>query len=134
MLRAAGVEIYIVIQLSVLVTVGKKFFPQLFIMSCPQTYKTSTYDYWGLGILADSKQIGVCTSIQIRCLLISFIKQHPVYLQILEAMGKDSGIPLQSLQVDGGMTANQLLMQLQTDLLGISVGKYHNTGSLALLY
>eukprot|EP00105_Crassostrea_gigas_P018280 XP_011436347.1 PREDICTED: glycerol kinase isoform X1 [Crassostrea gigas] len=36
-------------------------------------------------------------------------------------MGKDSGIPLQSLQVDGGMTANQLLMQLQTDLLGISV-------------
>lgn len=78
--------------------------------------------------------MGVCTSIQIRCLLISFIKQHPVYLQILEAMGKDSGIPLQSLQVDGGMTANQLLMQLQTDLLGISVGKYHNTGSLALLY
>ncbi|XP_011436344.3 glycerol kinase isoform X1 [Magallana gigas] len=41
--------------------------------------------------------------------------------EILEAMGKDSGIPLQSLQVDGGMTANQLLMQLQTDLLGISV-------------
>lgn len=66
-------------------------------------------------------------------MLIAFIKQHPVYLQILEAMGKDSGIPLQSLQVDGGMTANQLLMQLQTDLLGISVGKYHNTGSLALL-
>lgn len=56
-----------------------------------------------------------------------------MYFQILEAMGKDSGIPLQSLQVDGGMTANQLLMQLQTDLLGISVGKYHNTGSLSLL-
>lgn len=69
----------------------------------------------------------MCTIIQIRCLLIAFIKQHPVYLQILEAMGKDSGIPLQSLQVDGGMTANQLLMQLQTDLLGISVGKYHIT-------
>lgn len=38
-------------------------------------------------------------------------------------MAKDSGIPLHSLQVDGGMTANQLLMQLQADLLGINVGK-----------
>ncbi|XP_062576668.1 glycerol kinase-like isoform X1 [Saccostrea cucullata] len=41
--------------------------------------------------------------------------------EILEAMGEDSGIPLKSLQVDGGMTANQLLMQLQADLLGINV-------------
>ena len=38
-------------------------------------------------------------------------------------MYKDSGIPLQSVQVDGGMTANTLLMQLQADLLGIKVGE-----------
>ena len=35
----------------------------------------------------------------------------------------DCGIPLKSLQVDGGMTVNNLLMQLQADILGISVGK-----------
>ena len=44
--------------------------------------------------------------------------------QILEAMNEESGIPLKSLQVDGGMTANNLLMQLQADLMGINVGSY----------
>ena len=38
-------------------------------------------------------------------------------------MSKDSGIPINSLQVDGGMTANTLLMQLQADLTGIPVGR-----------
>ena len=37
-------------------------------------------------------------------------------------MNMDCGIPLTSLQVDGGMTINNLLMQLQADILGISVG------------
>lgn len=37
-------------------------------------------------------------------------------------MDADSGIPISSLQVDGGMTANNLLMQIQSDLLGIKVG------------
>lgn len=36
-------------------------------------------------------------------------------------MNMDCGIPLASLQVDGGMTVNNLLMQLQADILGISV-------------
>lgn len=40
-------------------------------------------------------------------------------------MNQDSGIPLKSIQVDGGMTANNLLMQLQADLMGIDVGKSH---------
>ena len=44
-------------------------------------------------------------------------------LQLLEAMYQDSGIPLKSIQVDGGMTANNLLMQLQADLMGIDVGE-----------
>ena len=43
--------------------------------------------------------------------------------QLLEAMNQDSGIPITSLQVDGGMTANSLLMQLQSDLAGVPVGK-----------
>ncbi|CAG2060995.1 unnamed protein product [Timema podura] len=43
---------------------------------------------------------------------------------ILEAMNKDCGIPLSKLQVDGGMTTNNLLMQLQADLIGISVSEY----------
>ncbi|XP_014776025.1 glycerol kinase [Octopus bimaculoides] len=41
--------------------------------------------------------------------------------ELLDAMNHDSGIALKSLQVDGGMSVNSLLMQLQADLLGISV-------------
>ncbi|CAH3186733.1 unnamed protein product [Porites evermanni] len=41
--------------------------------------------------------------------------------ELLDAMNMDCGIPLTSLQVDGGMTINNLLMQLQADILGISV-------------
>ncbi|XP_014667701.1 PREDICTED: glycerol kinase-like isoform X2 [Priapulus caudatus] len=41
--------------------------------------------------------------------------------EILDAMNQDSGIPIPSLQVDGGMTENPLLMQIQADLLGIPV-------------
>ena len=44
--------------------------------------------------------------------------------QVLEAMDKDSGILIRSLQVDGGMTKNDLLMQLQADLAGIPVSKF----------
>jgi glycerol kinase len=38
---------------------------------------------------------------------------------ILEAMAADLGAPLTELRVDGGAAANDLLMQLQADLLGI---------------
>uniref|UniRef100_A0A0A9YQ50 Probable glycerol kinase n=1 Tax=Lygus hesperus TaxID=30085 RepID=A0A0A9YQ50_LYGHE len=40
---------------------------------------------------------------------------------ILEAMNKDCGIPLKTLLVDGGMCANDFLMQQQADLVGIPV-------------
>uniref|UniRef100_A0AAX7SQA9 glycerol kinase n=1 Tax=Astatotilapia calliptera TaxID=8154 RepID=A0AAX7SQA9_ASTCA len=43
--------------------------------------------------------------------------------EILDAMNQDSGIPLTQLQVDGGMTSNKLLMQLQADILCIPVGR-----------
>ncbi|HEX5092254.1 MAG TPA: glycerol kinase GlpK [Burkholderiales bacterium] len=40
---------------------------------------------------------------------------------VLEAMQKDSGRELKELRVDGGATANDLLMQFQADLLGVPV-------------
>lgn len=41
--------------------------------------------------------------------------------EVLEAMKQDSGLPIQSLRVDGGMVANELLMQFQADLLDVPV-------------
>uniref|UniRef100_A0A8C4HTN2 Probable glycerol kinase n=1 Tax=Dicentrarchus labrax TaxID=13489 RepID=A0A8C4HTN2_DICLA len=41
--------------------------------------------------------------------------------EILDAMNQDSGVHLTQLQVDGGMTSNRLLMQLQADILCMSV-------------
>jgi len=38
--------------------------------------------------------------------------------EVVEAMEKDSGIPLDVLRVDGGMVDNELLMQFQADILG----------------
>uniref|UniRef100_A0A7C4LJN7 Glycerol kinase n=1 Tax=Schlesneria paludicola TaxID=360056 RepID=A0A7C4LJN7_9PLAN len=40
---------------------------------------------------------------------------------VLAAMEQDSGTPLAALRVDGGATANQWLMQFQSDLLGVPV-------------
>jgi glycerol kinase len=48
------------------------------------------------------------------------------YYQVLEAMNRDSGITISSLKVDGGMTSNNLLMQLQADITGINVGQLKN--------
>jgi glycerol kinase len=41
--------------------------------------------------------------------------------EVIEAMNADSGVPLTELKVDGGMVANDLLMQFQADLLGVDV-------------
>ncbi len=41
--------------------------------------------------------------------------------EVLEAMNADSGVPLTTLKVDGGATANNFLMQLQADILGVEV-------------
>jgi glycerol kinase len=40
---------------------------------------------------------------------------------LLEAMVADSGVPLSELRVDGGMVANNFLMQFQADILGVPV-------------
>ncbi len=41
--------------------------------------------------------------------------------EVLDAMQADSGVRLQALKVDGGMVANELLMQFQADILGVPV-------------
>jgi len=41
--------------------------------------------------------------------------------EVLQAMEKDSGVKLTALKVDGGMVYNNLLMQFQSDILGVPV-------------
>ncbi len=41
--------------------------------------------------------------------------------EVLEAMQRDLGHPLRTLKVDGGAAANNLLMQIQADLLGVTI-------------
>ncbi|HYL46769.1 MAG TPA: glycerol kinase GlpK [Candidatus Limnocylindrales bacterium] len=71
--------------------------------------------------------------------------------EVVEAMEKDSGIPLETLRTDGGMVTNELLMQFQADILnrpvvrpavcettalgaayaaGLAVGYFKNTDEL----
>jgi glycerol kinase len=55
---------------------------------------------------------------------------------VLDAMVADSGVRLKELRVDGGMTANDLLMQFQADLLGVDVirPKVSETTALGAAY
>lgn len=42
---------------------------------------------------------------------------------VVEAMAEDSGVHLEVLKVDGGVTANALCMQVQADVLGVPVSR-----------
>ncbi len=42
---------------------------------------------------------------------------------VAEAMEQDSGVHLEVLKVDGGVTANELCMQMQADILGVPVSR-----------
>jgi glycerol kinase len=42
---------------------------------------------------------------------------------VADAMRQDSGVTLEVLKVDGGVTANNLCMQLQADILGVPVSR-----------
>jgi glycerol kinase len=53
-------------------------------------------------------------------------------LEIVEAMNNDSGVDLSSLKVDGGMVANELLMQFQADILNVPVIRPAVTETTAL--
>src|SRR6185312_4695347 len=52
--------------------------------------------------------------------------------EVIEAMRADSGVELTELKVDGGMVANDLLMQFQADLLGVDVVRPVVTETTAL--
>jgi glycerol kinase len=51
---------------------------------------------------------------------------------VVEAMQADSGITLAELRVDGGAAANDLLMQIQADVLGVPVVRPRNVETTAL--
>jgi len=55
---------------------------------------------------------------------------------VLKAMESDSGLKVTELRVDGGATANNLLMQFQSDLLGIPIirPKISETTALGVAY
>jgi glycerol kinase len=53
-------------------------------------------------------------------------------LDIVAAMDKDSGVTLKRLKVDGGMAANELLMQFQADVLNVPVIRPQVTETTAL--
>ncbi|MBB3661961.1 MULTISPECIES: glycerol kinase GlpK [Prauserella salsuginis group] len=56
--------------------------------------------------------------------------------EVIDAMNADSGVPLRTLKVDGGMVVNDLLMQFQADILGVSVirPKVNETTALGAAY
>jgi glycerol kinase len=56
--------------------------------------------------------------------------------EVLDAMNKDSGVTLKALKVDGGMVFNELLMQFQSDILGVPVirPKVSETTALGAAY
>lgn len=56
--------------------------------------------------------------------------------EVIDAMNADSGVPLKSLKVDGGMVVNDLLMQFQADILGVPVirPKVNETTALGAAY
>jgi len=51
---------------------------------------------------------------------------------ILAAMESDSGVPVSELRVDGGAARNNLLMQIQADLLGVTVTRPLNIETTVL--
>lgn len=53
-------------------------------------------------------------------------------MDVLKAMEADAGMPIRELRVDGGATANNLLMQFQADILGTDVVRPKVTETTAL--
>ena len=53
-------------------------------------------------------------------------------MDIVAAMGKDAGVPLKELKVDGGASRNNLLMQFQADVIGAQVIRPKVTETTAL--
>lgn len=52
--------------------------------------------------------------------------------EVMDAMQQDSGTAITALRVDGGMTANELLMQIQSDILQAEVLRPRNIETTAI--
>jgi len=52
--------------------------------------------------------------------------------EVVDAMAADSGLPLAELKVDGGMTASEILLQTQADVLDVPVVRPEVTETTAL--
>jgi glycerol kinase len=75
------------------------------------------WDPWAAGMM-----IGIRRDTQIGHIARAAIESIAFQVaDVLRAMDADTGIPCRELRVDGGAAANDLLMQFQADLLGISV-------------
>jgi len=53
-------------------------------------------------------------------------------MEIIEVMAEDAGMDIRELRVDGGASANDFIMQLQSDLLGVDVIRPQLTEATAL--
>lgn len=72
---------------------------------------------------------GVNRSHVVRAVLESIACQSA---EVLRAMNADSGIAIASLNVDGGASGNDLLMQMQADIMGAPVKRPKNIESTAM--
>ena len=53
-------------------------------------------------------------------------------MEIMDAMGSDSGVALTQMRVDGGVTASEICMQLQADIMGVEIIRPQITETTAL--
>ncbi|MDN5352062.1 MAG: glycerol kinase [Clostridiales bacterium] len=86
------------------------------------------WDMYARGIMVGLTR-GVNRNHIIRAALESIAYQSK---DVIRAMEEDSGIDLQTLKVDGGATANDFLMQFQSDILGVEVERPKITETTAL--
>jgi len=86
------------------------------------------WDMYARGIITGLTQ-GVTDKHIVRATLESIAYQTK---DILDAMTKDSQMPLKSLNVDGGACANNFLMQFQSDILNTVVNRPLNIETTAL--
>jgi len=72
---------------------------------------------------------GTTTNHLVRSTLESLAYQS---FDIIEAMEKDTGLPIKSLKVDGGACRNDYLMQFQSDLIRTEIARPYNFETTAL--
>lgn len=105
---------------------GVVFVPALTGLGAPYWDPTATGMFTGL-------TRGTTTAHMARAVLEGIAFQNA---DILTAMQKDAGKPIECLNVDGGASANNLLMQFQTDVLGTELNRpaYLETTSLGAVF